>query len=378
MAAILITYEIGNVSRNVSIREGPQESLANIKDIAARCKVAVSTVSRVLNNHPDVSEATRAKVLAAAAELHYVPNSSARDLAAGQANTIGVVVRGAENPFFTGIIRAIEQASSEAGYTMVLHQIKSGADEIAAAAGLAQAKRLRGIILLGGRYDYTRKDLSAITVPIVCCTFTNHFGDLDRSAFSSVSINDKGEAYRATKELIDRGHKKIAVVLDSVNDRSISERRYKGFCEAMADAGLTVDEDLVVETVDFSMGSAYERTRELLERRRDFTAMFVIADSMAIAAMKAISDAGLSVPQDISIIAIDGLEMSLYTVPTLTTLVQPQATLGSEAVRILVDVLDKGAACAHVRLETTLRPGGTVGQAHLGTMHHEDADQKEE
>ena len=337
--------------------------MANIKDIAAYCGVGVSTVSRVLNDHPDVSASTRAKVLDAASALHYVPNSSARDLAGNQADAIGLVVRGAENPFFTGVIRAIERSCAQAGLTMVLSQIRAGADEMVAAAGLALSKRLRGIIMLGGRYDYTREEALALGVPFVCCTFTNHFGDLDRAEFSSVSINDKAEAYRATKLLIEQGHERIAVLLDSVSDRSISERRYKGYCEALSDAGIPLDEGLVLETGDFTMEAAYRRCQQFLEERRDLTAIFAVADSMAIAAMKALSDVGLSVPQDCSIIAIDGIDMSLYTVPTLTTLVQPQATLGEEAVRILVEVLG-GAAHAHVRLETTLRPGGTVGRAY--------------
>lgn len=338
--------------------------MATIKDIAAYCNVAVSTVSRVLNDHPDVSDDTRERVLEAARSLHYVPNSSARDLAHQQTDSIGLVVRGAENPFFTPIIRAVERRCEGRGYSMFLHQIPSGADEAGEGAELVQSKRLKGLIMLGGRYDYTREDASMLGAPFVCCTYTNYFGNLDRTAFSSVSIDDKAEAYRATKLLIDCGHRRIAVLLDSIHDRSISERRYCGYCAALSDAGILVDEDLVCETVDFSMRAAYERTARLLEEHPDVTSLFSVADSMAIAAMKAISDAGRSVPQDISIIAIDGIEMSLYTIPTLTTLAQPQALMGEKAVEILVNVLDGKAPCSHVRLETTLRPGGTVGRVH--------------
>lgn len=338
--------------------------MTNIKDIAARCNVAVSTVSRVLNNHPDVSEQTRERVLAAVQDLHYVPNKSAQDLAASQSDSIGLVVRGAENPFFTGVIRAIEKSCAEANYTMVLHQIATGADEISEAAALARSKRLRGLIMLGGRYNYTKKEISKLDVPFVCCTYTNHFGDLDRNAFSSVSINDRAEAYRAVKGLIDQGHRRIAILLDSIHDHSISERRYKGYCEALSEAGIPLDESLIIETVDFTMEAAFNATSEFLNRTRDVTAIFSVADSMAIAAMKALSNAGISIPDDCSILAIDGIEMSLYTVPTLTTLAQPQATLGSEAVRILVQVLNGDITSDHVRLETTLRSGGSVGQAH--------------
>ena len=338
--------------------------MATIKDIAAYCNVAVSTVSRVLNNHPDVSADTREKVLQAVSDLHYVPNNAARDLVLPQSDMIGLVVRGAENPFFTPIIRAIGRSCEAKGYTMALHQIPADADEVGEGAKLAQSKRLKGLILLGGRYDYTCGELKAIGVPFVCCTYTNHFGDLDRDAFSSVSINDKAEATRAVDLLIEQGHTKIAILLDSTCDRSISERRYKGYCKALEAAGIPLDEGLVCETGSFSMEAAFKRTAQLLAERPDVTAIFAVADTMAIAAMKAIAVAGRTVPDDISIIAIDGIEMSLYTTPTLTTLAQPQALIGEKAVEILVNVLDNGAENSHVRLETTLRPGGTVGRVH--------------
>ena len=228
-----------------------------IKDVAAYCGVAVSTVSRVLNNHPDVSPETRTRVLEAVDKLHYIPNNSARDLVLAPADTIGLVVRGAENPFFTPIIRTIEERCEKAGYTMVLHQIPVGADEISAGATLVRSKRLKGLIFLGGRFDYSRAEGDAIGIPFVCCTNTNQFGDLDKSVYSSVSIDDYAEGYKATKLLIDHGHTKIAVLLDSVRDHSISELRYAGYRQALVDAGVPLDEDLVLETVDFTMSAAY-------------------------------------------------------------------------------------------------------------------------
>ena len=183
-----------------------------IKDVAERCGVSVSTVSRVLNNHPDVSDAIRERVMMVVRELHYVPNNSARDLVKPRSDSIGLVVRGVGNPFFTGVIRAIEQAVTDAGYTMVLHQIRSGEDELRAGAELARSKRLLGLILLGGCFDYTAEQTAALGVPFVCCTYTNSFGTLKKNAFSSVSIDDREEAYRAVRLLTERGHRKIAII----------------------------------------------------------------------------------------------------------------------------------------------------------------------
>jgi len=125
-----------------------------IKDIAERCGVSVSTVSRVLNNHPDVSERVRTKVMDVVNEVHYVPNSSARDLVKTKSDAIGLVVRGVGNPFFTEVIRSIEQMVGKAGYSLVLHQINSGEDELLAGASLSRSKKLQGLIFLGGCFDY--------------------------------------------------------------------------------------------------------------------------------------------------------------------------------------------------------------------------------
>ena len=117
-----------------------------IKDVAAHCGVSVSTVSRVLNNHPDVSKEVRAKVQQAIAELHYVPNNSARDLVSSPIDAIGVVVRGSGNPFFTPVINAMDEEADKKGYTLISELISPSDDEIAAAAELVRSKRLKGIV----------------------------------------------------------------------------------------------------------------------------------------------------------------------------------------------------------------------------------------
>lgn len=331
-----------------------------IKDIAKACGVSVSTVSRVLNDHPDVSKANREKVLACVREHHFVPNSSARDLVRTTADAVGLVVRGVGNPFFTGVIRAVEEACERAGYTMVMHQIRSGEDELRAGAALAASKRLRGLILLGGCFDYTPAHIAQLNIPFVCCSYTNSFGSLRSDQYSSVSINDQKEAYRAVRLLAERGHRKIAVILDSVDDHSISQLRYKGYCQALEDSGIPLDTALVQETVTYDMSDGYRSMLRLLDRRDDFTAVFVISDAMAIAAMKALYDRGKRVPEDCSVVAIDGIEMSAYTVPTLTTLIQPQQEMGEQAVSILVDMIEGRSGNRHVQLDTVTRPGGSV------------------
>ena len=161
-----------------------------IKDIARSCGVSISTVSRVLNKRPDVSEEVRSRVMAAVEESGYIPNNSARDLVRSRSDAIGVVVRGNGNLFFSRLLKTVSSEIERRGYTMVLHYIDSDADEVKAGAILEREKKLRGIIFLGGRFDYTPAELSLIGVPYVCCTYTNCFGTLRDEDYSSVCIDD--------------------------------------------------------------------------------------------------------------------------------------------------------------------------------------------
>ena len=171
-----------------------------IKDIAKLAGVSVSTVSRVLNDRPDVSEDSRRRVRAVIEAHRYVPNNSARDLVKIRSDAVGLVVRGVQNPFYTDIIHAIEQKLDASGYTMVMRQIPSGDDEIQCGAVMEKEKRLRGIIFLGGRSDYSPEEVALLSVPYICCSYTNSYGTLPPDSYSSVSIADEQEAYRAVKD----------------------------------------------------------------------------------------------------------------------------------------------------------------------------------
>ncbi len=332
-----------------------------IKDIARDCGVSVSTVSRVLNNRPDVSEAVRSKVLAVVKQHNYIPNDSARDLVRSQSDNIGVVTRGMGNPFFSDMLKTISREIDAAGSTMVLRQIDSDADEIKAGAILEREKKLRGLLFLGGRYDYTPSELTLIGVPYVCCSYSNRFGTLRNEDFASVGIDDHQTAYDAVQTLLQLGHRRIAALVPSCTDRSVSQLRYNGYRQALQDSGIPFDPALLAQTDGrFDMGSAYSGMSALLESNADFSAVFTVSDTMAIAAIKALHDHGRRVPEDCSIIAIDGLNLSEYITPTLTTMVQPAEEMGRESVRILMDMLHNGAAPRHLVLQAQLRRGASI------------------
>ena len=147
--------------------------MTNIKDIALHCGVAISTVSRVLNNHPDVSEETREKVLRAVNELHYIPNTSARNLVRTSSDTIALLVKGINNPFFAKLIKVIDREITLRGYTLELHHMDTSVDELRIGAQLTNERKLIGILFLGGRFNYSPEEMALIHVPSVFCTYTN-------------------------------------------------------------------------------------------------------------------------------------------------------------------------------------------------------------
>ena len=331
-----------------------------IKDIARECGVGISTVSRVLNNKPDVSEEVRKKVLAAVETNGYIPNNSARDLVKSRSDAIGVVVRGTGNLFFSDMLKVIAAEIDRRGYDMILRFLATDEDEVKAGAILEREKKLRGLLFLGGRFNYTPAEMSLIGVPYVCCSYTNSFGTLRESDFSSVSIDDFKTAYEAVSLLIAAGHSRIAAFFDACDDHSISELRYDGYCAALKKNGIPVDPALVVQTGGFEMEDGYRSMKSLIESGAGFTAAFVEADMMAIAAIKALHDCHKRVPEDCSVIAIDGLKLSEYTSPTLTTMIQPGEEIARESVRILMDMIEKGIEGVHLRPEAHLRNGGSV------------------
>lgn len=331
-----------------------------IKDIAKISGVSVSTVSRVLNNHPDVSEDVRRKVMAVVEEYNYIPNNSARALGQSKSDNIGLIVRGISNPFYTSIIHEIEQDIEKAGYTLVMQQIGSCDDELLAGAMMERDKRLRGLIFLGGRLDSTKDQIAGIGVPFVNCSSNNAYGTLDADSYSSVSIDDTQTAYEAVKELYKEGHRRIAVLLARPDDGSVSQIRYEGYVKALTEAGMAPDEDLIISVDSYNIADAYYGTRKWLEKGIAFDAIFAIADNLAMGAMRALREKGIDVPGQCSIVAIDGIEVSEYMAPALSTYCQPMKELGRTSVELLIDLIEKKGKHRQIILPTIFREGGTI------------------
>lgn len=332
-----------------------------IKDIARLAGVAVSTVSRVLNDHPDVSEATRLHVLGVIEAHNYIPNNSARNLKRMNAPVIGILIKGRDNPFFSQVIEAIEDVTAKAGYSPIIHYHQTEGHDADVAIELIKEKRLKGLVCLGG--DFTLEASRALThlnVPVVL-TSTDWNGSEGEGHLSTVSIRNEVAAYEAVTYLIGRGHRRIGLIATSEEDTSIGRLRLLGYKRALATHGILFDPYLVRDA-DYSLASGYESARSLLTLNDRPTALFAISDMMAIGAGKAVTDMGLSIPHDVSLMGFDGLEIGNYMTPPLTTMVQPVYEMGRASAEVLLDMISHKITSKHVVLETQMLIRGSVNE----------------
>lgn len=315
-----------------------------IKDIARMCGVGVTTVSRAINNHPDISEETKAMVMQVIQENHYVPNNSARNLKRSASKTIAVLIKGITNPFFTPMLQIFEQETKKQKYSYILQRVDQNQDEIDVAIELEKEKRLKGIVFLGGYFSHSKEKLNQLTVPFVLSTI-GMTAEMDRNNYSSVSVDDFQESYKMVDYLCNLGHKKIAILCAGMEDESIGRLRLEGYKRALESHGIAYDKDLVwsmKETIEsYSMGNGYEVTKELLQSGREFTALYAISDSLAVGACKAILESGKRIPEDYSVAGFDGLDITFYYNPSITTIRQPVEQIAKETIRILFDLIDK-------------------------------------
>lgn len=314
-----------------------------IKDIARMCGVGVSTVSRAINNHPDINPETKQKVMDTIKEHGYIPNNSARNLKRTDAKSIAVLVKGMTNPFFSSMIKVMEAEIKRKKYTMVLRHVDQHEDEVDVALELTKEKRLRGIIFLGGYFYHAEEKLEKLHVPYILSTVGCAPENMNRKEYSSLSVDDEKESFKMVSRLIEQGHKKIAILCADSDDQSIGRLRLMGYMRALSEHGIKEDEQLIrrmkqgIESYSYQNG--YVMMRELLGERQDFTAVFAISDIMAMGACRAIVEEGKRVPEDISVAGFDGIEAGDYFIPTITTVRQPVEEIAGETTKLLFDIL---------------------------------------
>ncbi|EJT5939084.1 LacI family DNA-binding transcriptional regulator [Clostridium perfringens] len=326
----------------------------NIKDIERLAGVGVSTVSRVINDHPDVKDETREKILKIIKESNYIPNNSARILKKNNTNNIGVLVKGVFNPFFSEMINIIGNRINEAGYTMILQQNDYATeDDVDNLIAFVKEKRLQGIICLGGNFlNINDESFQFLDIPVVL-TSVNTLSKESKSKFSSIGIDNVLAAKASIQYLIDKGHRNIGILLGEKNDVGISGLRLEGYKKALEENNIPYSEENVF-IGDYDYSGAYRVTKEIINNRKDITAIFSISDIMAVGAAKSVIDQGLQVGEDISIMGFDGMDISKYYNPGITTVKQPKKNMANNSIDLLLALLAKKEEHKHIIFETKI------------------------
>jgi LacI family transcriptional regulator len=302
-----------------------------IKDIAQKAGVANSTVSRVLTNHPSVDPNTRARVKQIIKELGYRPSGIARGLVTGQINVVSLIIGDIRNPFYAGLTRAIKDILNKEGYMVVVSDTDYDAEKEAAHIQLASQYGFAGVIMVTALE--TKALISKIKTLDCPVVLLNRY--LPSVVTDVVSVDNFQGGYLATEHLIKLGHKNIAH-LAGVKNSTVVMDRIKGYAEALKDYGLEFNENNITYG-DLKKESGYQYTELLLNQKKEATAVFCSNDLMALGLIEAMLKKGVSIPNQLSVVGYDDIDMATMAKVELTTVRQPQYEMGQAAAEILLE-----------------------------------------
>jgi DNA-binding LacI/PurR family transcriptional regulator len=317
----------------------PSRKRITSQDVANEAGVSRTTVSLVLNDVPDaqISEVTRQRVITAARKLAYVPDAAARALVSGRAQIIGLMLirrpyHIASDGFLTQILDGLLEDVHRSGLRL-LFDIIEPEHQIEAYLNLVRSKHIDGIILFGPRFDDEALDaLEKDGIPLVL------IGQLPGSNICSVDIDNFKASREAVRHLINLGHSHIACITNASPTYTAAADRLAGYTQALADAGIPYDENLV-RYGDFTMRSGYEQMQSLFASKVEFSAVFVASDEIAIGAKAAIYAHNLDIPHDIALVGFDDLPIARYLEPPLTTVSVPAINIAQKASTMLISTL---------------------------------------
>lgn len=310
------------------------ERRATLRDVAERAGVTTATVSYILNDKKTFPDETKQRVQAAITELGYIPNLSARTLTQRSSKLIGIVVPQTEgsrlmfqNDFYSEILGSIEFHARQNGY----HVIISATDANESYLRLARERNLDGIIVIGMYPDefYRQMKQSHIPIVLVDSYCNDHY-------YHNIRIDDAYGSYLATSYVLSKGHRNIAFFSGQLKENGVMKKRLTGYRDALAEYEIPFDQRYVFEgKIDYTSGiNAAER---LLASDISATAVVAAADILAIGAMKGFYERGVRVPEDISVMGFDDLEISQYLTPGLSTIHQEISQKGEKAVELLIN-----------------------------------------
>ena len=301
-----------------------------LKMVAEKAEVSVNTASRAINNKPDINLETKKRILQVAKELGYIRNAAAVALRTKKTGTIGVVIADNRNPFYAEVLNGMEEAAREKNYHIILANTQRNYRKEEEAINLLLAKRVDGLLITPVQdKDDDIKNLIDANIPFV--VVGRDFKNIEVDAVYNDEI--KG-GFLATEYLIKKGHKRVALINGFLH-KSPAKGRLEGYKKVLKKYGIPFD-DALVTVGDIDVKDGYERTKQLLKKNLDFTAIFAYNDMMAFGAMQAVKEKGLRIPEDIGLVGYDDIPFSSLISPSLTTIRLKKKELGAESVKLLL------------------------------------------
>jgi len=317
----------------------------SIKDIAKVAGVSHSTVSRALRHSLHVRPDTTARIRALADEMGYSPDAAARSLAVGRTQTVGIVATTITDPFIAEVVRGIESTAYAGGYSVILASSDAEPERELASVEMLRSKRVDAVIVTSSRIGSCYRDhLEKIGVPVV---LLNSHREGQGQYTYSVRVDDRQGGQLAAEHLIRLGHQRIAYISGGESN-STSNQRHDGYRAALERAGITFDPGLVVPGTG-RLTAGEQALPVLLALPSPPSAVFCYNDLTAIGLMRAAREAGLRVPEDLSIAGFDDIPMALYVFPPLTTIAQPKFELGQRAMLMAFALLAPGTTTEQVK-----------------------------
>lgn len=328
--------------------------MATIKDVAKKAGVSISVVSKTFNNYSDVSEETRQRILEIAKDLDYSPNIVAKNLSSKKQLTFGLISSGVlnnnekDNNAFD-IFKGVYKAVSESPYELSIYLIDSLSQKQQSYLQYCRERNIGGAILQGIRTDDPYyKELIDTNVP---CVVLDIMTETENGLIGSVSIDNARAGRDIAGFLLKNGHRDIVVVAGT-RETYVNSERLKGVQQAYREAGLELEENHIVYA-DFSEQLAFAAAKKRLKFHKP-TAFLCFSDLMAFGVMKAIAEAGFSVPEDISVTGFDDLVFSSYTQPALTTIQQDFVEIGRKSAKLLQELKEGKQGQQHLYVEHQL------------------------
>ena len=329
--------------------------MSTIRDVARASRVSVATVSRVFNDHPRVSVATRERVVAAANRLGYWPNGTARSLITSRTHALGVLLPDLHGEFFSEVIRGIDLAARRQRLHLVVSSFSSTPEDLTSALRAVRG-RTDGLIVMTPDVDASEALRHGVgSIPIVLLNPEAQVPGCD-----SISIANHDGAHAMVRHLVALGHRRIATVTGPLGNID-AQQRLEGYRSALREAGLEASPALEVRG-HFTESSGYEAGTLLLTRKPRPTAVFVANDHMAVGVLGALQDARVRVPSDMAVAGFDDIPMARYLTPPLTTVHVDMLALGQRAVQLLIEPRT-GADPRREVLPTTLVVRASCGSA---------------